>query len=133
MTMPKKDDPRTVKVRHGDTGEEHMVTPEVADALDAQNNAWERVGGPVSDTAKAVERATAPLHARIAELEAQVAELGGNAGDDLPSTAAELIDWIGDDPDRATQAQAAEADRPDPRKTVLEHIESVLNTTSKED
>jgi len=126
MVKPKKDDPRTVEVTRGD--EAHWVTPEVAGVLEQQG--WERAGGPVSDIDKAVEKATAPLKARIDELKQKLADAGI---DELPTTAAELIDWIGDDIDRATQAQATEADRPDPRKTVLEHIESVLNPPSKED
>lgn len=130
MAKPKKGDPRTVEVTKD--GVNHWVTPEVAGKLDHQG--WERVGGPQSDSDAAVEQATAPLVARIAELEAQLdAYRTGQAGD-LPTTAAELIDWVGSDPDRARQAQALEAARPDPRKTVIEHLESVLNPSPpKED
>lgn len=69
---PAPDDPRTVEVIHPDQGS-HMVTPEVAAALEQQKRGWTRVGGTPGDVGEAVEAATAPLKARIAELEAQLA------------------------------------------------------------
>lgn len=119
------DDPRTVGVTHED-GRTDNVTPEAANAL--EHYGWTRddtTGDP--DVDKAVRAATAPLEARIADLEQQLAKAkaDSNAGDEMPTTAAALIDWVGDDRARAGQALAAETNRSDPRKSVLEHIEAL--------
>lgn len=67
-------DSRTVTVKDP-TGKRHKVTPEVARVAVAKRG-FELVGAPAAkdDTAKAVEAATAPLKARIAELEAELAD-----------------------------------------------------------
>lgn len=71
------DDPRTVEVTHPTEGT-HMVTPEVANALEMQKKGWVRAGGPPGEIDAAIEAATAPLRERIAELEAQLAAAQGD-------------------------------------------------------
>lgn len=67
---PAPGDPRTVEVVHPEHGTE-MVTPEVARALEGQKRfGWTRTGTNPGEFEAAVEKITAPLHARIAELEA---------------------------------------------------------------
>lgn len=113
-------DERTVTVHHPDRGTA-QVTPEVAKALEAGSyGAWQR------DEAD---------KARIAELEAELARLKGDETPeptadltDVPAgTVAEVIGWIGDDPDRAQAALDAEAQRDKPRTTVTDHARSVLD------
>lgn len=121
------DDPRTVTVSNVD-GRQEKVTPEAANAIHGHNG-WTRDDDPDSIEARiadAVDQATAPLLARIAELETQAPPAGNPA--DMPENAADVIAWIGTDADRARTAADAEAQRPSPRKTVTDHIESVINT-----
>ncbi len=67
---------------------------------------------------------------RIAELTKATSDPASNGQDDvIPEKAEDLITWIGDDADRAAAAHAAETQRDKPRKTVTDHIESVLNPT----
>jgi hypothetical protein len=112
-------DPRTVTVTHPDQGTK-KVTPEVANALlSGSYGPWTRDGAD---------------QARIAELEAELAALKGDPTPNdpaaMPEKAGERIAWIGDDPDRAAQALADEQARGDnSRKTVTDHIESVLDPT----
>lgn len=116
-------DPRTVTVVHPERGTLD-VTPEVAQALTGgAYGPWSR-----DDADKA----------RIAELEAELARLKGEADPagpgqedphtEVPDKAEDVIDWIGDDQKRAVLARDVENVRPKPRKTVTDHIESVLDT-----
>ena len=116
---------RTVTVQHPERGTLD-VTPEVAQALTAGSyGPWSR-----DDADKA----------RIAELEAELARLRGTTEPeptadltDVPAgTAPEVIDWIGDDPDRAQAALDAENQRDKPRSTVTDHATAVLTTPTPE-
>lgn len=51
--------------------------------------------------------------------------------DQIPEKANERVAWIGDDVDRAVAALGDEQSRETPRKSVLDHIETV--TTSAQD
>jgi hypothetical protein len=49
--------------------------------------------------------------------------------DDVPTgSVAEVTEWVGDDPDRATQALTAETGRDHPRKSLVEHLASITST-----
>lgn len=122
---PAPDDPRTVALTHDD-GRTTMATPEAADAL--VHYGWNRDEQP-TDIEAAVEKATAPLHAEIARL---TAELAASSGDPIPDGANDRFAWIGNDKAKAEAALADETTRPTPRTTVTEHIASVLSQ-SKED
>ena len=54
-----------------------------------------------------------------------------STGADAPIAATATIDeveeWVGDDPDRARQALAAEQARPEPRKTLVAKLERILD------
>lgn len=109
-----------VLIRNIHTGETEKVTPEVAGVLRNQPGEGWRV-----DT----DAEISDLKAQIAQLEQQIDDLENEDPDglEMPKTAAKRIDWIGDDPARATAAKADEQQLTTPRKSVLEHIDQVLN------
>lgn len=86
---------------------------------------------PKRKDTKTVSTAAARIHRRagwITQAEADQIE-------SLPDNAKDLVDWIGDDVDKAATALLAEQARPKPRSTVLDHIEAVTTNpdTSEED
>ncbi len=50
----------------------------------------------------------------------------------MPTKAAELVEWIGTDPDRAARALEVEQSRPHVRRTVVDHIEPLIPDTTPE-
>lgn len=54
---------------------------------------------------------------------------------DADATVDEVLEWVGDDPERATAALATERGRRTPRKTLVEPLEQLLadNTTQEDD
>lgn len=44
----------------------------------------------------------------------------------MPTKAAELVEWIGTDPDRAVRALEVEHSRPHARQTVVDHAQRLL-------
>lgn len=46
---------------------------------------------------------------------------------DIDATAADVLDWVGDDPDRAAEALAAEQAKDKPRSTLVKALEKVAS------
>ncbi len=100
---------RTVRITHPTKGES-MVTEEVA-AYQVRHG-WSRSTGPAPKPTPDPEAAAQPA-------------VDASTGD-MPAKAAELIAWIGTDPDRAARALTAEqALGNSARSTVLDHIAKV--------
>lgn len=45
---------------------------------------------------------------------------------DIDATAADILSWVGDDPDRAEEALAAERDKDKPRSTLVKQLERLV-------
>jgi hypothetical protein len=126
------DHERTVTIaRHDDDGtvaEEFTVTPEVARAK--LRHGFTVVSGKAAPStadvedriALAVEEATEPLKARIAELE--------NGGDPVPEKVEDIKAWV--EGGTAARARAAlEAEQAgQARTTLIAHLEGVLNPSA---
>lgn len=122
------DHERTVTIErtddHGEVVESHTVTPEVARAM-ARRGFTIANGAPVADEnvedriALAVDDATAPLLARIADLEA--------GGDGVPEKVDDVKAWV--DSGTAARAQVAlDAETAGQnRSTLIAHLQGVLN------
>jgi hypothetical protein len=70
-----------------------------------------------------------PVSGETAEIAAELAAddepIRSQAGDEMPTLAPDLIEWI-NSPERAELAHAAEMERPKPRVTVLAKIDEML-------
>lgn len=138
-----------IELHHPATGNTITVPDERVAAIHAESG-WVIV--PTADEQAVVERPAEGAPPRkwlayaaaiglevdetsIGSVEQLIALIDGHAPADPnvpPDHADELIAWIGDDPERARLADEAESERPAPRKTVTEHIASVLNPSQED-
>lgn len=73
-----------------------------------------------------VSTAAARVHKRAGWVEA-------SASEQIPAKAADRITWIGTDPERAELARTDEQSRTNPRQSVLDHIETVINPVTPDE
>lgn len=73
-----------------------------------------------------VSTAAARVHKRAGWVEAA-------DSDQIPDGAKAVVAWIGQDPDKAAAALIAEQSRPKPRKSVLDHIETVTTPVTPDE
>lgn len=50
---------------------------------------------------------------------------------DIDATAADVLDWVGDDPERASEALAAEQAKDKPRSTLVKQLEKLADTSGE--